>query len=317
MSLRSPQLFLRQNSRRSDVVVSLYVWTLLIVIAGSTGCHTFRRTPVEDYIIQARELSFQGVDAMQDGEWGEAELLFQAAVETCPEDERARRYYAQTLMHRGEIDLAIGQMEKAVQLSGGDPKLLVELGRMLLKRGNLDEAVEQADAAIRGDKQLASAWALKAETWQMKNDPKNALSCFHRALSYDPKNLDVHIAIANLYQQTDRPHRALSTLESLAQNYPHQQQPASLLLQQGIVLKRIGRHRHAAERLAMSLERDSSSLAAIYHLSEAQLMSGDASNARITAMQGLDQHPADNDFRTLLARIDTIASNGDAVLPNR
>jgi Flp pilus assembly protein TadD len=67
-----------------------------------------------------------------------AEASFRQAVDASPQDERARGEYAQLLWKRGATTEAVRHMTEAVRLSGGSPKLLVELGEMQLALGDLN-----------------------------------------------------------------------------------------------------------------------------------------------------------------------------------
>src|SRR3954469_5769764 len=79
------------------------------------GCRVFRSHKISDEsIAAARQLSLQGIDAQQRGQWDRAETLFAAAILKCPTDERARYGYAESLWQRGMWPQAVQHMEEAV-----------------------------------------------------------------------------------------------------------------------------------------------------------------------------------------------------------
>ena len=102
---------------------------------------------------------------------------------------------------------------------GGDPELLVRLGEMNLARGDLDAAEMRAEAAIKNQRQLASAWALRGDVQKERGRMDEALLSYHRALAYQEQYPRVQIAIAEVYRYQDRPQRALSTLDHLFDRY--------------------------------------------------------------------------------------------------
>ena len=57
-----------------------------------------------------RDLSNQALAAIEQGQWQQAEGLLGNAIQTCPVDPDARRYYAEVLVKRGAVQeaLAIG-----------------------------------------------------------------------------------------------------------------------------------------------------------------------------------------------------------------
>ncbi len=272
-----------------------YVVGALALITTLCGCTAFRKGPVAQDVLSAREYSLRGIDAAQQGDLAEAESLFERAVTACPHDERARRHYADTLWRRGEVDQAIAHMEEAVRLSAGDPKLLVKLGQMYLSRGDLHRAGELADEAIRGNRQLASAWALQGDVQRRRNDRDAALASYHRALAYEEHFPRVQFAVAELYYEAGRPQRSLATLVALADQYPPGQEPRELLFRQGVTLKSLGRYHDAVEVLETAASRGKATAELLFHLSEARMLSGDETNAALALANALEldpQHPA-------------------------
>jgi tetratricopeptide (TPR) repeat protein len=274
-----------------------------ILLAG--GCTSLYRKPVADNVVSARQLSLRGIDAMQHEQWDEAEKLFQRAIETCPADERAHCRYAETLWRRGSAGEAIAHMEKAVQLSGGDPQLLVQVGEMYLAGGQLDKAAQRAERAIRANQQLASAWALQGSVLHQRGHADEALACFHRALSFQPYYPQVQVSVAEIYRQAGRPQRALATLDALADQFAPGEQPQQVAFLQGLALKALGRYDDAVESLTAASQRGPSSADLLYHLSEAQLLAGDPVNARLAVLQALDRDPKHQASQQLKAHIES------------
>ncbi len=277
----------------------------LMVILLASGCTSLYRKPVSDDVVAARQLSLRGIDAMQRDQWDEAEQLFQRAIETCPVDERAHCRYAETLWRRGSTDEAIAHMEKAVQLSGGDPQLLVQIGEMHLVRGQFDKAAKQAKQAIHANAQLASAWALQGSVLNQRGQIDEALACYHRALSFQPHYPQVQISVAEIYRHQGRPQRAMATLDALADQFPPGKQPQQVLYLQGLAHKALGRYDDAVESLTSASQRGPSSADLLYHLSEAQLLAGDPVNARLAVLQALDRDPQHQASQQLKAHIES------------
>jgi tetratricopeptide (TPR) repeat protein len=217
------------------------------------GCRAFRCQKVTDEsIAAARQLSLQGLDAWQRGQWEKAQTLFASAVSKCPHDERAHYGYAQSLWQLGAHNEAIAQMEEAVRLSGHDPERLVQLGEMYCSRGDMDRARDAADRAIVANPQLAVAWALKGQVLHVQGRLDEALANYHRALSYQQALPGVQLAVADIYTRQNRPQRTLATLQALAATYPPNQVPPDLLVRESAALKALGRNQDAARTLAQA-----------------------------------------------------------------
>src|SRR5262245_19137922 len=238
--------------RRASGLLFQFAWLVLLGIAFfAPGCRSFRSHKVSDEsIAAARQLSLQGIDAQQRGHWDRAEMLFAAAILKCPGDERARFGYAESLWQRGAREQAVVHMEEAVRLSGNDPERLVRLGQMYRQSGDLPLAGREADRAIANNPTLASAWALRGQVWQGQGNRAEALTSYHRALSYQQPLPEVQLAVAEIYEQENRPQRALATLQALAATYPAGQVPPEVSHREGLALHALGRHQDGERALA-------------------------------------------------------------------
>lgn len=263
------------------------------------GCATFRRSPVSEDVVAARQLSLRGMDAMQRNRWEEAEALFATAVETNPSDERAHRRYAETLWQRGLRDSAIEHMEQSLRLSGGDPDLLVETGQMYFQQGDLDRAWRHTEEAIRTQRQLASAWALRGDILRRQERIDDAMASYHRAMSYQPHYPHVQVALAEVYRQQGRARRALATLDGLVEQYGAEQTPTHVLALKGQALKSLGRFDDAVEVLTRARNQSEPSIDLLHELAEAQWYAGDAASAGLTIHTALIRNPHHKPCRRL------------------
>jgi len=240
-------------------------------------------------VVSARQLSLRGINAAQQGQLPEAKTFLSQACEMCPLDERIRYHYAETLWQLGSHTQAVAHMEEAVRLSGGNADLLVRLGDMYLAGGDLKRAAEQADAAIRADRQLASAWALRGDVLRELGNHDEALASYHRAMSYQSHYPGVQLATADIYVRQGRHARALATLRTLADGYPSGEIPQHVLVMQGLALRGLGRYEAAAEALALATKQAPPTTEILAHLAETQWLAGDAANARLTLQNALSQ----------------------------
>jgi tetratricopeptide (TPR) repeat protein len=243
------------------------------------------------------------MDAMQHGHWPEAENLFGSAVKTCPASERARAGFAETLWQKDSRDEAIAQMEEAVRLSGGDPEMLVRLGEMHLAKGDLDSAELRAETAIKNQRHLASAWALRGDVQKSRGRLDEALLSYHRALSYQDHYPRVQVAISEVYRLQNRPLRALATLDHLSDRYAPGTIPSDVLFLRGLAQKALNRHDDAVESLAAAAKVGTPSADMLFQLSEAQLLAGDSVAARTTVMESLARHPQHLASQRLASRL--------------
>lgn len=249
-------------------------------------------------------MSLRGFDSLQQGKLEDAEAWFANAIETNPVDERAHVQYAELLWQRDLRENAIKHLEQSVKLSGGDPALVVRLGEMYLAQGDAERAWQQAERAIQSNHQLPCAWALRGDVRRHQGKLQEALAEYHRSLSFEGHCPHVQLGLASIYRQQNRPRRALSTLDALAEHYPPSELPQDLLLEQGLALKALGRHENAVSLLAQAAQRGEPSTELLFHLAEAQLLSGDTTNARLALVAALAQEPTHGPSHQLQGQID-------------
>ncbi len=151
------------------------------------GCAVFgRRGQSTAEVTAARELSRQGVAALESGQPQQAEELLKKSLAASPDDASAHRYMAETLWRRGAGDDALAQMSEAVRLEPTNAALAVRAGEMSLAAGRRDIAGDDAERAIRLDPKLASAWALRGHCFLKMNQPDRALADLQRAIELAP-----------------------------------------------------------------------------------------------------------------------------------
>ncbi len=188
---------------------------LLVMLLVHSGCHSLRARRQTRALSDARQNSLRGAEKLQQQKLEEAEFLFTEALRSSSADERAQAGMAEVLWQREQSRQAIKHMTQAAAISGGNPDYLVRLGEMNLQQGALDEALAQAEAALLNQRRHAGAWTLRGKVLQQRGQWEEAMTCYHRALSEQPQNAPVQVALAEIYRQVGRPQRALATLDAM------------------------------------------------------------------------------------------------------
>jgi tetratricopeptide (TPR) repeat protein len=273
---------------------------LLLCCAG--GCAAFGQ-PVDDNVIRCREQCQAALDAERRGQFQQADDLLAAAVKACPEDERARRLYAEALWQRGDAANAITHMDEAVRLSGGDAQLAVRLGEMYLARGDTARAAQRAELAITAAPQLPAAWALEGDVLARQGNPDAALARYHRALAYRRDYPQVQFAVAEIYAHQGRHQRALATLAALAEQYEADRMPQRLVMMRGLSHKALGQYDAAADQLTLAAKAAPPTPELLYELADSLLLAGEPAAARLAAEQALSLAPDHVGSRRLMAQL--------------
>lgn len=228
-------------TRSLSLVVPALGVAILVASCGS-GCRLVqRRGPVPPEVADARRLSNEGLSAADRADLVRAESLLEEAVARCPVDVDARKHYADVLWRRGLKMEAVGQINKALELSPSDPVLCVTGGGMYLDLGLFDEADRLAREAVRLAPRSAEAWHLSGRVALARGQSEPALADFHRALALAPEQREVLLDTAEAYRRLDRPQRALATLAVLGETYGPTDTPAEILVLEGMAQEALGR----------------------------------------------------------------------------
>ena len=153
------------SNRISSRPYQAHVVTLIVIVGtlpALPGCMTFgNKGPVPESLTNCRRLSQQGVLAMEQGRWDQAEIALAQAIEECPTNIEARRQYAETLWHRGSTQQAVVQLEEALKLDNNQAALHVRVGEVYLTMNDVNTARNHAQQALQINPELAGAWALR------------------------------------------------------------------------------------------------------------------------------------------------------------
>ena len=306
-SPRTPLRARRPACARSTIAMrpTSLISAVIILIVCISGCAALRRGPVPEDVATCRDLTQQGVAAMEMGNWPEAERLLQSAIEASPVDAATRHYLAEVLWHRGVTEAALVQMEEAVRLDETDPTLVVRLGEMRLGTGATEMALERADQAIALNPKLAPAWALRGRAYWRMNQTDRALADLQWSLQFAPDTSDVLMDVAAIYRQRGQHDRCLTTLQHLLDTYPPGQGTQLAYWMEGLTLADLGRPQQAVESLRIANQQGAANADILYYLAQAQLAAGRPAAAATAAQQALAVSPPHTPSRQLLAELAT------------
>jgi tetratricopeptide (TPR) repeat protein len=290
-------------------------WLVLANLTGFAGCATFgRRGPDAEKAAACRDLTRQGISAIELGQWQRAELLLQQAIETSPDDPEARLYLAETLWHRGATQQAMSHITAALEAQPSDAKLAVRAGQMSLAMGARDAALAHAERAIRVDPQLAAAWALRGRIFWQLQQPERATADLQRALEFAPRSSDVLLDLAVIYRERRQPTRCLTTLHYLHDTYAPGDEPQAAYVLEGLTLIDLGRPQQACEAFFAATQRGPANAQLLYYLAHANFGAGRYSEAAAAAQQALATDASHAASRQLLAQL---ASHSAPAEPQR
>jgi len=265
--------------------------------------------PASRSVIQSRQLSQQGVAALERGQWDRADELLAEAVRACPSNPDARRSYADARWNRGQRKEAIAELETARRLAPDNAAIHVRLAEMQLAMGQTETGLKSAQRAIDLEPKLASAWVVRAQIMRAAGNPSQALADALRAVSYAPDDRTIPCQVAAFYLELNQPQRALAIVQGLADRYSPGDEPQEVMYYQGLSYLALARYDDAAESLtAAARERPTAEI--LCRLAQAQWAAGRAAEALAAAEKATALDPKHQPTRQFLAQIQTARQAG-------
>ena len=278
----------------------------MLLLAG-TGCQTLHpfAERTKSRIVSARSWANGGLEAMQSGHLQPAEVFFARAAEQHPTDFRNRANLARTHFRNAEIEKAIQEMEAVAVLSGNDPMILVELGRMYLGNGNLNAARKQAKLALREVRHFVPAYSLLGQVSSREGDHDRALAYLHKAARLDPSDLRIPMKLAWAYRANSEPRKALAVIDHLLSRHPIDSHPEQAILAKADLLAELDLVSTAITTLRQAMDEQQTTISVAVKLVDLQMEVGETSQARQTVARAREKFPNDvEDLRRMAAKVD-------------
>ncbi|MCO8125530.1 tetratricopeptide repeat protein [Stieleria sp. TO1_6] len=261
---------------------------LIGLLAASGGCRAISRIGESRQSLTARKMSRQGMQAMHHGHWDAAEQLFSDALTISDADDRAHRGLSEAYWKRDQRESAITHMEKAVQLSAADPRLVGRLGQMYLQVGRLDDAQRQSEIALAAERNSAEIWALRGDCLKESGDHEQALAAYHRALAIQPDFVDAKLQIAELYLNNDQYDRLLATLDQIDSSGDESIVPTRVHMLRGIAMRNLDRPELAVEHFAKASKSDPTRAEPHLQLAAIELENGKPDSASLSIARAME-----------------------------
>jgi Tfp pilus assembly protein PilF len=160
-----------------------------------------------------------------------------------PKHARARQLLAELLAHKGDVESAIVEVTRALELSPDDVPNLCLRAALYTSRAKYDLAETDLKRAAKlagfnpdVQVQLGVLFCKRAR-WREAIEPLRA------AIASDPKHAAAHYHLGDAYNSVDDLPAALSAYETAAKLEPSNERP---LMRIGVVLDRLGRPAEAA-----------------------------------------------------------------------
>jgi len=184
----------------------------------------------------------------------EAEQLLLAAREKHPDDPSIVFALARVLESSGRFAESESLFRRALNLDPTSAPAHVRLAALALRRGDLNTAGVELDAALRLDSRVAEASLLEGQLLERQNRFEEASQAYRNELSSSPNSLPAAIALSRLEGRLGRPVEQERVLREAIQANPRS--PGPYLVLAMTFLQRGERYAEAAELAELGLRQD-------------------------------------------------------------
>ena len=138
-----------------------------------------------------------GAVLFQEGNVDEAVAEFQKTLQINPDDAKAYVNLGLALCRKGNVDEGITQYQKALQIDPDSVEAYVNLGNALLKKGEVDAAIAQYQQTLRINPDYADAYNDLGFALCQKGNVDEAITQYRQALQINPNLAQIHDNLGN------------------------------------------------------------------------------------------------------------------------
>ena len=163
-----------------------------------------------------------GTTLAQKGELDEAITNLQKAVEIKPDFAMAHYNLGDILLHNGRVDEAIDHFQKANQSDPNLPLVHYELANALIKKGMVDEGIAEFKKTLELNPDYADAHRfLGIALLYYKNQPDEAIEQFQEVLAANPEYAEANNFLGIALLQKGRQSEAAANFQLAVEHRPH------------------------------------------------------------------------------------------------
>ena len=172
---------------------------------------------------KSRDVVPKAEQLRRDGHPNEAIRLFQAVLEITPDDPRAILGLGDAFIDLGDADAAEAQFTRALGKDPQNAPILFRKGELLERKGRWGAAVQYHNRAIALRWNYPDPWLAKGEILLNHARPTEALECFEKVASFEPRRIEAFAGEARAHAalgQRGKAEAALAKAIGLAADHP-------------------------------------------------------------------------------------------------
>jgi tetratricopeptide (TPR) repeat protein len=212
------------------------------------------------------------------------------------------------LLKRGMLDEAVQVFKKALKIDSSNIELVESLVTALIEAKDYDNAIQIVQASLESAGENAKLLSLYGRILLAKGDTRAARAALERAVASDPNDTGVREALAELYLRTDNADGALEMLSPVAEKALARGERGTAVEVFNRILRVDSGHAPTLERLVAlytRLNEETNVLSAMSSLAEAHVARGRFENAAEVLEKLIQREPQNAQHRTKLQFVRT------------
>jgi Tfp pilus assembly protein PilF len=236
--------------------------------------------------------------------WKDSETLWTHTLASTTRNDMAHNNLGTFLLKKGRVDEAAIQFQAALQIKPNDADSHYNLGTALLQQGRVDDAIAQFQTALQLQPDDADAHYNLATAFRQEEKMDEAITHYRRALQIQPDNAGAHYNLALALRQEGKVDEAITHYEKALQIQPDNADAHNNL---GNLLLQKGRIDEAIFHFQKALEINPGNAKVHNNLGNALLHRGRVDEAIAQIQQALQLDPANPAFLNNLEYINKVA----------
>jgi protein O-mannosyl-transferase len=162
-----------------------------------------------------------GIALFEKGEVDEAIPQYEKSLQLHADYAQAHYNLGNALLRKGDVDEAIAQCQEALALQPNDPDVHIALGNALLAKEAVDDAIVHYAKALQLRPDSSDAHYNLGNALLAKGATDEAARHYQRALDLQPDLAEAHIQLGNILLQANATRGAIARYEAALKISPH------------------------------------------------------------------------------------------------
>jgi adenylate cyclase len=168
-----------------------------------------------------RNACLQGWAEVPTQAWKQTQALAQKAINLDESNAAAHGLLGEVYCYWGEYDLAIRELERALELNPNDWKSYVDRGRVMLWSSQPDEAIKSLEIALRFNPNMHPSQLMPLGlAYYLKERYDESIRTLERCIGRKPDSVWNHIVLAAAYSQAGRSEEAERSANMVLRLHP-------------------------------------------------------------------------------------------------